>query len=296
MIRLWHQLLQPEALVELVAFLGCLALAWLLVRLWRGQQSHPRSIWFGHHIVDGVLFPVLALGLALIARRVMLEWMPVTLFKLVIPILVSLAVIRLTVKVLRVFFPASTTVVAVERTVSWLAWIGTILWVTGILPLVLDELQGITLKIGATTVSLRDLIEGALSSVLVLILALSVSSAIEARLLRGATTNLSTRKIAANVTRSALLVLGLMLALSTAGVDLTALSVLGAPLVWAWVLACKSWRPITSAVSSSWPSAACASEIWSRSTTSKAASPTSTPATRCSRRPTGAKPSSPTKC
>ena len=225
--RLWHQLLQPAALVELLAFMGCLALAWLLVRLWRGQQSHPRSIWFGHHVVDGVLFPVLALVLALIARRVILEWMPVTLFKLVIPILVSLAVIRLTVKVLRVFFPTSTAVVAVERTVSWLAWIGTILWVTGILPLVMEELEGITLKIGATSVSLRDLIEGALSSVLVLILALSVSSAIEARLLRGATDNLSTRKIAANVMRSALLVLGLMLALSTAGVDLTALSVLG---------------------------------------------------------------------
>ena len=48
MIRLWHQLLQPEALVELVAFLGCLALAWLLVRLLRVASSRdPRSIWFG---------------------------------------------------------------------------------------------------------------------------------------------------------------------------------------------------------------------------------------------------------
>ena len=70
--------LQPEALVELVAFLGCLALAWLLVRLWRGQQSDPRSIWFGHHIVDGVLFPVLALA----AHHSCTAWIPKTSYAL----------------------------------------------------------------------------------------------------------------------------------------------------------------------------------------------------------------------
>jgi small-conductance mechanosensitive channel len=115
----------------------------------------------------------------------------------------------------------------VERTVSWLAWIVTVLWVTGIMPMVLQELEDITWKIGATQVSLRNLIEGTLSAVLVLILSLSLSSAIEARLLKGATENLSLRKIAANAIRAFLLSLGLILALSAAGIDLTALSVLG---------------------------------------------------------------------
>ncbi len=75
--------------------------------------------------------------------------------------------------------------------------------------------------------SLRNLIEGAIGAVIVMILALWLSAAIEAQLLRGATDNLSLRKIAANATRAILLFVGLMLALSAAGIDLTALSVLG---------------------------------------------------------------------
>ena len=146
---------------------------------------------------------------------------------LLLPILFSLAIIRLTVKVLRAAFPASNTVKAIERTVSWLAWIGSVLWITGILPLIQDEMASITLHIGASKISLRSLVEGTLSAVLVLILTLSLSSAIETRLLRGATDNISLRKIAANVLRVLLIALGLILSLSAAGVDLTALSVLG---------------------------------------------------------------------
>ena len=119
--RLLDQLLRPTSLLELLVVLGCLALSWLLVRLWRGQQADPRSIWFGHHIVDGVLFPVLSLALALLARRLLIDHLPMAVFRVAIPVLVSLAGIRLSVKALKVFFPTSSTVVAFERTVSWLA-------------------------------------------------------------------------------------------------------------------------------------------------------------------------------
>ena len=227
LIQLWHQLQQPAALLEAGVLLGCLAVAWGLVRVWRGRQVPHGSVWFGHKIFDGVLFPMLALLLALIARRVLLDDIPLAVFRLVLPILVSLAIIRLTVKVLRAAFPTSSTVQVIERTVSWLAWIGSVLWITGILPLIQDELGAITLNIGSSKLSLRSLVEGTLSAVLVLILSLSVSSAIEARLLRGATDNLSLRKIAANIIRALLITLGLITALSAVGVDLTALSVLG---------------------------------------------------------------------
>ncbi|WP_329678451.1 mechanosensitive ion channel family protein [Aquabacterium sp.] len=226
--QLWRQLQQPSALLEMGVLLGCLGLAWLMVRLWRGKEATADSIWFGKHVIDGVLFPALALVLALGARRVMFDQVPLAVFRLVIPILLSLAAIRLTVKVLRAAFPTSSAVAAIERTVSWLAWVATVLWVTGILPLLLEELDGISWKVGSTTLSLRNLIEGSLSAVLVLILSLSISSAIESRLLKGAgSDNLSLRKIAANAIRALLLSIGLMLALSAAGVDLTALSVLG---------------------------------------------------------------------
>ena len=228
--QLLARLQQPTALIELAVILGCLGLAWLLIRFLRGKQPDPRSIWFGYHVIDGILFPVLALVLALIARRVLQDAIPLAVFRLAIPVLSSLAVIRLTVKVLGAAFPSSSALRVVERTVSWGAWLATVLWITGVLPIILDELDDITWKIGASRVSLRNLIEGTLSAVLVMILSLSLSSALESRLLKGATDNLSLRKMAANILRSLLLVAGLMLALSAVGIDLTALSVFGGAL------------------------------------------------------------------
>jgi small-conductance mechanosensitive channel len=136
-------------------------------------------------------------------------------------------IIRVTARVLRVAFPHSQWMRFTERTVSWLAWIGVVLWISGLLPVALDELDGIHWQLGATQVSLRRLIEGAISAVVVLVVALWISSAIEARLLKNAGADLSLRKIAANGTRAVLLFIGLLLALSAAGIDLTALSVLG---------------------------------------------------------------------
>ena len=224
---LWGHLHERSALIEAGLLAVCLGLAWLVVRFWRGRQASSGSVWFGEHVVDGVLFPVLALLLSIGLRRVFIDELPMAVFRVAIPVLVSLAVIRLTVKVLKAAFPASQAVKVVERTVSWLAWLGTVLWITGALPLILDELDAITFKLGASRVSVRNLIEGSLSAVLVLILSLSLSSAIESRLLKGAGDNLSLRKIAANAIRALLLTLGLIMALSVAGIDLTALSVLG---------------------------------------------------------------------
>ncbi len=227
----WLQALtRPTALVELAAFVGCLLLAWAVVRQLRGKDPRAGSVWFGERIVDGVLFPVLALLAALAARWLIsafLPQVPQAVFKLVVPVLLSLVVIRLTVRVLHKSFPASGVMRAVERWVSWIAWIAVVLWITGVLPLLLQELDAIHWKFGATTISLRNMLEGAITAVAVLVLALWLSSAFEARLLKGATENLSVRKMAANALRALLLFVGLVFALSAAGIDLTALGVLG---------------------------------------------------------------------
>ena len=62
---------------------------------------------------------------------------------------------------------------------------------------VLDELDDITWKIGAAHISLRNMIEGTFTAVIVLVMALWVSSAFEARLMRSSRMDLSLRKIAA---------------------------------------------------------------------------------------------------
>lgn len=228
-------LARPSSLVELGVLAFVLLVTWLIVwGLRRGVQEVPdrRSIWFGAHVVDGVLFPVLALALAYVARRVLLDLgQPLAVFRLAIPVLLSLVAIRLSVRVLRLAFPGSALVRAVERTISWLAWLGMVLWVTGLLPAVLDELDDIQWKVGTHPISLRNVIEGTLSAGFVLVVALWISAALEARLLAGAVgAQLSLRKVAANALRAALLSIGLLLALSAVGIDLTALSVLGGAL------------------------------------------------------------------
>ena len=220
-------LLKPTALIEAGVLLACLGLSWLVARALRGATDRPGSIWFGHRIVDGVLFPAMALLLALVARRALAGLVPIAVFRLAVPVLVSLALIRLCVRVLQAVFPQSQLMRATERTISWLAWGAVVLWITGVLPLVLDELDGVTFKIGSAHVSVRNLIEGAFSAGIVMVVVLWLSSAIEARLLKGATSDeLSMRKIAANTTRAGLMFVGLLFALSAVGIDLTALSVL----------------------------------------------------------------------
>ena len=127
---------------------------------------------------------------------------PIAVFRLVVPILMSLAVIRLMVRVLHAAFPASAVMRVVERSVSWVAWIAVVAWITGVLPLFMDQLDEVQWKMGNARVSLRNVVEGSLNAAIVLVVALWVSSAIESRLLRGATDNLSVRKMAANITRA----------------------------------------------------------------------------------------------
>ena len=223
-------LTQPSALVEIGVVIACGLLAWLVVRLVRKVSSNTdeNSILFGKRIIDGVLFPLLLLSLAYIASMFLSRVFPLAVFKVAIPVLLSLAVIRMGVKILQAAFKNAPWVRALERSISWLAWLAMLLWVSGLLPVILEELDGIKWKMGATTLSVRNMIEGAVTAGVVILITLWISSAIEARLLRTATgSELSLRKAVSNATRVSLVFIGLLLALSAVGIDLTALSVLG---------------------------------------------------------------------
>ena len=226
-----HGLLQPAALAELATLLVVALLAWSLVAGLRRAlvlQNEPQSVMFGQRIVDGALFPLVLLVLGFMARGLVARFVPLAVFHVAIPVLVSLAVIRLGVKVLQVAFDDSPWVKVLERTISWVAWAGMVLWVSGLLPVMLAEAEDIRWKVGATTLSLRTLIEGIVTASAVLIITLWISSAIESRLLRSSVgSDRSLRKAISNATRALLLFVGLIIALSAVGIDLTALSVLG---------------------------------------------------------------------
>ena len=215
--------------IELAALVACVALAWAVTR-WFGRDQPKDSIWFGERTFDGLLFPLLALVATDLARRAVLNYQVVVVLRIAVSVFVALVVIRLIARVMRRVFPGSALVRLVERTVSWIAWVGAVLWIVGLLPPVLAELDEITLAFGKTRVSVRTIFEGALSAALVLVIALWIAATIEKRILHQAVTDLSMRKVASNAVRAFLMLIGLLFALSAVGVDLTALSVLGGAL------------------------------------------------------------------
>lgn len=223
---------QPSVVLELASLALCVLLAWGLVRALRQALGRAeRSIWFGRKDIDGVLFPLLLLCLGFGARALLDRYVNGVVLQLAIPILVALVAIRTGVKVLQIAFSQAMWVRVLEQTISWLVWLALVLWVSGLLPVLLNALDQVSWKVGNTHLSVRNIIEGLLTASVVLILALWVSAGLEARLLRSATGGeLSLRKAVSNATRALLLTLGLMVALSAVGIDLTALSVVGGAL------------------------------------------------------------------
>jgi len=227
--KLIRELSLPGVGLELGILLACLGLAFVIC--WSTGRNQPKdSVWFGRGIIDGLLFPLVALVLTYAASKVMSNFQPVAVLRVAVPVLTSLAGIRFLARVFSAAFPASSFARLVERLFSWLAWIAAVLWIVGLLPSVMEEMESINLMFGKSRISLLGVVEGVLSSGVVLVLALWASAALEKKVLRETVTDLSLRKIAANAIRAVLMLVGLLFALSAVGVDLTALSVLGGAL------------------------------------------------------------------
>ena len=227
--KLVQDLGHPGVLLEIGVLLGCLAVAFVICWL-IGRRQPPESVWFGRAIVDGLLFPVLALVFTYSAALMLAPMQKVALLKLALPILISLAGIRFLARVFTVVFPRSGLARLIERLFSWMAWIAAVLWIVGLLPAVMEEMEAIHFAFGKSRVSLLAVVQGVLSSGAVLVVALWISAALERKVLRDTVADLSLRKVAASAIRAVLMLVGLLLALSAVGVDLTALSVLGGAL------------------------------------------------------------------
>lgn len=235
---------KPSVLFEALAIVLCVVLAWLVAWRTRRDPSAPRGMWTSQHAANSAVFPVMAFGLLLLVWWFLRGQMVITVLPLALTMLATLAVVRVVARALRAMFPNSRMVLTIERTFSWVLWGGMVLWVTGVLPSMLTEAEGIKWSVGGSLVSLRSLLEGVVSAAAVMVVALWLSSLIESRLLTPpsasahggqapatagtlSASDMSLRKIAANALRVILLLVGLLLALTAAGIPVGALGVLG---------------------------------------------------------------------
>lgn len=216
----------PIVMMDAAILLGALVTAWLVTKL-LGKDAPKDSILFGERQFDGLLFPLIALGIVFIAHHGLKGYQEAIFLRTAIYVLSLMSGFRLIARVLLVAYPSSMWVRLVERLVAWTGWIIGLLWITGLLPRVLNELQSIELNFGKSKLDMRTLFEGVLSIVVMIVITLWLSYLIERKVLNKAVDDLSLRKVSSSIIRIALLVLGTLFSLSAVGVDLTVLSVMG---------------------------------------------------------------------
>ena len=229
--KLINDFQSSSAWLEFSVLVACLLLAYVAMRGLHARYGHLNdgkpSVWIGRHALDGALFPLLALVLVFTGQEILARFSSVFWLRVAVSLLVSLSAIRFVARVLSRTFPNSTVVRLIERIFSWLAWGAAVLHSIGLLPQVTEELEALKFSIGKTPVSLLNLIEGTLSAGLMMVAVLWVATLFEQKVINQWVSDLSMRKVAMNITRSVLIVVGLLISLSMVGVDLTALSVMG---------------------------------------------------------------------
>ncbi len=216
----------PIVMMDAAILLGALITAWLVTKL-LGKDAPKDSILFGERQFDGLLFPLIALGIVFIAHHGLKGYQEAVFLRTAIYVLSLMSGFRLIARVLLVAYPSSMWVRLVERLVAWTGWIIGLLWITGLLPRVLNELQSIELNFGKSKLDMRTLFEGILSIVVMIVITLWLSYLIERKVLNKAVDDLSLRKVSSSIIRIALLLLGTLFSLSAVGVDLTVLSFMG---------------------------------------------------------------------
>jgi len=181
--------------------------------------------------VQRVLFPISML-LGVLSGRALLQHLgnQVSLLDLAVPLLVSLATIRIFIYFLRKTFRPGPVVKAWENLIATSIWVIVALHLMGWLPVVLEGLDGMALKLGSSQISVLTIIKLVLAVALLWLLAQWLGRVIENRISRAEYVNAGMQVALVKLSKFVLLVLAFLLALDAVGIDLTALAVFGGAL------------------------------------------------------------------
>ena len=201
-------------------------LTWLLCRRF-AQQPDSNSKLDG---LSQVLLPIMVLLLLFLGKAVLQHWMPIAWLRVFIAMALAYSLIRATKHILQMAFAPSNLLQMVQRVLSIVFILGLILYLTGLNQEVVKTLGEIGLDIGKHRVSLLLVLEGAISMLVTVVGALWIGRLIESRVMRAATLELNLRLVLAKIVRALLMLVGILIALPLAGIDITFLSVFGGAL------------------------------------------------------------------
>ena len=231
----WPEILsdlrQPDLIWQVLALASCLLLAALAERLLQQRQDEAGQTWkLGRGGLMRVAFPLIALLLVLLVRALLERWMHVSLFSLALPLLSSLAVIRVVFYVLRYSFVGATWLARFERIFALIVWGVFVLHIVGLLPAVIGALDSVSFHVGQQQLTLWHVLRGIATVLATVLMALWLSNIMERRLNQAAGLDNNVRVVFARLAKALLLLLAVLIGLPMVGIDLTTLSVFGGAL------------------------------------------------------------------
>jgi len=233
---IWQEILAdistPAGLWQLAIVVAACVIAWTINGALRAYvMRHAPERWkLGIGGINRVLFPLSTLIFVFIARLILAPWMHTSLLLLASKLLLAMAVIRLIVYAVRYIIEPGGMLKTLENTISGSIWVLMALHLSGILPGILDALEGVKFNIGKNPVNLLLALQGMLTILVTIFIALWVSRVIENKVMRVQHVNMNLRVVMAKLLRMFLLFIAVLIALSAVGLDITMLSVFGGAL------------------------------------------------------------------
>jgi small-conductance mechanosensitive channel len=212
-----------------------LLLAKLIRRHWLHENSEHIGIRrIGVEGFGRVLAPFLITSGIWLATILLAKHQNVNLLRVALPVFGSMALIRIVFYMLRRVFSRHGSVGSAlktfEKILALIVWVGVALYLTGMWPDILDFLDGKVLPIGKHKVTLLEILQGAISVVVLVMLALWAGAALEERLMGLDGLHSSSRVVMARMARALLILVSVLFSLNLVGLDLTVLSVFGGAL------------------------------------------------------------------
>jgi len=216
-----------ERLWEVCVAATAVVLGWYTAHV-ACKQIRPSPKWrFGAGDFERVAYPLAAYVFMVLGRLILEQYQQVALIAVVQTLLVAWIVIRLAAYVLGHVLPEGSFLRASIRTIAWIAWIAVLLHIMGLLPELIDTLDGVGITVGKDKqrITLWLVSQALAALVLALALAAWVSRVTESRVMAAKHVEASTKVVIAKLVRAATLFLAVLVALPMVGIDITALSV-----------------------------------------------------------------------
>lgn len=194
------------------------------------MRNAPEHWKLGIGGVNRALFPLSALFFVWLGQLVLATWQHTSILVLASQLLIAMAAIRLIVYVVRYITEPGGMLKALESTISGLIWLVLALHLTGVLPGIFDALESVKFNLGKNQINLLIALQGVLTVIVTILVALWFSRVFENRLMRIQDINMNVRVVLSKLLRIFLLFIAVMIALSAVGLDITMLSVFGGAL------------------------------------------------------------------